>query len=351
VLGRAVPGKAWIRNFATILALIRHRMCETADMDWEQVARQMLRALRGQRSQLGFSRRLRYRSNVACDWEAGRRFPTAARTLHGCELLRIRVDAAFASFQSACAPAVRRGKAFDIGGWLDTLRGSTSVAVLAERSGYSRYAIARWLQGRAEPRLPSFLGLVEAITGRVSDLVQALVRIEQVPELLPGHVRRAAAKRVAFDQPWTEAVLRVIETVAYQDLAAHRPGYIAERLGLTREEEEAALGLLEQAGILERREGRYRDVQALSVDMSAAPEDLQRLKAHWARVCLERLAQPMPRDWLAYNVISVAESDLGRIREVLRMAFREIRTIAAASTPVETVALLNLQLITWPDPS
>jgi hypothetical protein len=170
-----------------------------------------------------------------------------------------------------------------------------------------------------------------------------------VPELLGGYLRRTAAKRVAFDLPWTEAVLRVIETAAYQRLEAHSPGYIAARLGLTLEQETAALERLQQSGILEFSKGRFRDLQAFTVDMAAHPEDVQRLKAHWTQVCLERLRSPLPQDWLAYNVVSVAESDLHRIREILRMTFREIRSIAAASSPVQTVALLNLQLISWPE--
>jgi hypothetical protein len=32
-----------------------------------------------------------------------------------------------------------------------------------------------------------------------------------------------------------------------------------------------------------------------------------------------------------------------------RLTFREIRSIAATSSPVQTVALLNLQLISWPE--
>lgn len=318
-------------------------------MDWELAAQQVLRALRGKRSQRAFSTRLGYRSNVACDWEAGRRFPSANATLRACEQLRVKVSEAFASFQVACAPALRAGKAFQIGAWLDALRGTTTIAALAQTSGFSRYAVARWLSGRAEPRLPAFLALVEAITGRVSDLVQGLVPIESVAELWPAHVRRAAAKRVAFDLPWTEAVLRVIETRAYQQLPAHEPGYIARRLGLSTQEETLALESLEAAGILERRDGRYRDLQPLTIDMAAPAADLQRLKAHWTRVCLARLERPEPRDWLGYNVVSVSASDVERIREVLRMAFREIRSLAAASSPVESVALLNLQLLTWPD--
>jgi transcriptional regulator with XRE-family HTH domain len=316
-------------------------------MDWDLVSRQLLRALRGKRSQRAFSQRLRYRSNVACDWEAGRRFPTAVALLRGCELLRLPVDGAFAEFQPACAAELRQSKVLKVSAWLDALRGSTRVVSLAERTGYSRYAIARWLSGRAEPRLPTFLALVEAITGRVSDLVQGLVAIEHVPLLLLMHQKRMAAKRVAFDNPWTEAVLRVIETTAYRQHPEHVPGYIATRLGITRLEEDSALARLELAGILQKHEGRYRDVQPLSVDTAAPAEDLQRLKAHWTQVCLDRLRAPDPKDWLGYNMMSVSMADLERIREVLRRAFREVRAIASASEPLEAVALLNLQLVTW----
>src|SRR5262245_25890531 len=128
-------------------------------MDFRRAASQLLRALRGRRSQLALSKRLGYRSNVACDWEAGRRFPTAADTLRACARLRIDVDAAFRGFQPACAHALRAGTSFRVDSWLAELRGSTPVSQLAARSGYSRYAIGRWLQGRAQPRLPDFLGL------------------------------------------------------------------------------------------------------------------------------------------------------------------------------------------------
>ena len=62
---------------------------------------------------------------------------------------------------------------------------------------------------------------------------------------------------------------------------------------------------------------------------------------------MRRVDDPRAPDWLAFNVISTSASDLERVRDVLRRAFREIRTIAAASEPPESVALLNLQLVTW----
>jgi transcriptional regulator with XRE-family HTH domain len=326
-------------------------MCETEEMgssiDWRVAASQMLRALRGQRSQLAFSRRLHYRSNVACDWEAGRRLPTAAEALRACARVGIDVVAAFRAFQPACAESIRAPRGFQPDRWLTELLGSTSVSQLAARSGYSRYAIARWLQGKARPRLHDFLALVEAISGRASDLVHALVSIDAVAELRTVHQQRAAHRRVAFDAPWSEAVLRVMETTGYRK-ARGAPGYIARRLGLSQEDERRVLVQLEAAGAIARRGTEYLDLVPISVDTSgASTEDLQRLKAHWTQVSLQRLPAPRTDDWLGYNVISTSAADLERIREILRRSFREIRAIAAASEPAESVALLNLQLVTW----
>ena len=66
--------------------------------DYELVARQVLRAIRGRRSQVAFSRRLGYRGNAVADWEAGRRFPTAARFLEACERAGIDVAGALYAF-------------------------------------------------------------------------------------------------------------------------------------------------------------------------------------------------------------------------------------------------------------
>jgi transcriptional regulator with XRE-family HTH domain len=326
-------------------------MCENAEMlqpvDWREAASQMLRALRGKRSQIAFSRRLKYRSNVACDWEAGRRLPTAAETLRVCARVGIDVLSAFREFQPACADAIRGPRGYHPDRWLTELLGSTSLTELAARSGYSRYAVARWLQGKARPRLHDFLALVEAMSGRASDLVHALVSIDAVAELRAVHAQRVAHRRVAFDVPWSAAVLRVMETTGYRK-ALGAPGYIAQRLGLSREEERLVLSKLEAAGALVRAGDHYVVPASLSVDTgSASAEDLSRVKAHWTNVCLQRLRSPRPEDWLGYNVISMSAADLERVREVLRRSFREIRAIAATSEPAEAVALLNLQLVTW----
>jgi transcriptional regulator with XRE-family HTH domain len=239
---------------------------------------------------------------------------------------------------------------FQVATWLGELAGSLSVSELSERSGISRYAIARWLQGKTRPRLHDFLRLVEAISGRASDLVQNLVPIAQVAELQQVAARRTAARRLAFDEPWSAAVMRVLETRSYRDAARHDPRDIAARLGLTPREVERVLARLEAAGLLRRERGRFVVGEPLTVDTQASDADVQKLKSHWADAAARRAAAPRrANDWLGFNLISTSEADRERIVGVMRRAFREIRAIAAASEPAESVALLNFQLITWDD--
>jgi transcriptional regulator with XRE-family HTH domain len=311
-------------------------------------AAQFLRAVRGKRSQVAFARRLGYRANPITDWEHGRRFPTAAEALRAAGRAGIDVASACRRFHSAEPPSADPA---ELSAWLRALRGSTSLSELSLRCGVSRFALGRWLSGQAQPRLPELFLLIDAITGRLPDLVAELVPIEQVPALVERYRAAAAARHLAFEEPWTEAVLRLLETASYLALPAHQPGVVAGRLGITVEHEERCLQRLEKAGIIRKRAGRYEVQGALTVDTRAAPEAVQRLMAHWSEVALQRFPIGHEADLFAYNVFSISRADLLRVHEMLRATYRELRAIVASSEPTETAALLNLQLVEWGDPA
>lgn len=314
----------------------------------ELVAQQFVRALRGKRSQQAFARRLGYRGNPMTDWEHGRRYPTAREVLRCAALVKIDVAAAFARFAPS-APIARERDGFAIGSWLRAVSAPASIHELASKSGLSRFAIGRWLSGQRQPRLPDFFTLVDVATGRLPDLIAELVPIAQVPALVERHAAAQAARRIAFDEPWSEAILRVLETPEYARLRAHRPGLVAERLGISRDQETRALALLEAAQVIARHGDRYADVRPLSVDTRGGQRALYAVKQHWAGVAAERAGDPRQGDVFAYNVLSVSKPDLARIAELLHATFREIRAIVAASEPAECVALLNLHLVGWND--
>ncbi|HEX2735862.1 MAG TPA: DUF4423 domain-containing protein [Polyangiaceae bacterium] len=313
----------------------------------DQVAQQLLRAIRGSRSQVGFARRLGYRANPITDWESGRSFPTALEMLRAASLVPIDVLGAFARFSPA-TPLSRGRSNFELAAWMTSLLGATSISELSRRMACSRSSLSRWASGKAQPRVPDFLSFVQHATGRVADLVAALVPIEQVPSMLQQHRSAEAAKRIALDHPWTEALLRLFEL---QPPATLQPAVLARALGVDAATIEAALRALLESGLVARESRRYRVLRPLTVDTAGGREALRAIKAHWSRAAAQRALEPHPDDVFGYNVISVSRTDLERIRDVLKHAYREIRAIVAASEPPERAALVNLQLINWEMPS
>ena len=83
-------------------------------------------------------------------------------------------------------------------------------------------------------------------------------------------------------------------------------------------------------------------MRTLTADVGVSDADRASLRAFWVRALADRVASGTGN--ASYNLFSVREEDLARIREVQRAAYREIRSIVAASSPPERVALVVLGL-------
>jgi hypothetical protein len=321
------------------------KMCEMATVDYERLGKELIALLRGQRSQTAFSKRLGYRSNVVSAWEAGRAWPTAARFLQVVERSGRKLDqlAVFLRAGSGSAACERLKTSAGMAAALDQLRGATATVDLARSAERSRFAVARWLSGEAEPRLPDFLRLVEAASLRLLDFLACFVDPHRLPSIAAAWRALEAARRAAYELPWSHAVLRAIELESYRKLKRHRPGFIAEQLQISPEEEARCVELLLETGQLRKQGHRLVPGDSLTVDTRGDSERARGIKAWWTRLGLERLEADAPGTF-AYNLFSVSRADLERIRELHRGYFRELRRIVAASEPSECVALINVHL-------
>jgi transcriptional regulator with XRE-family HTH domain len=318
--------------------------------DYAAIARQFLRALRHRRSQVAFSRRLGFSSNVAAQWESGRRIPRLLTAFAACEKSRIDVRAALAAFRPSTAHYLAEqsrplGRE-PLAKWLEAQRGKETVSSIARRASLSRHQAARFFSGFCEPRLHEFFALIDATTGRLSDLIALLVDIERIPNLARYHAQVAASRRLAFDEPWSSAVLSAVECVSNLKCQAVANS-IGRAFGLDLERVTECLRRLEQGGVIQRVRGKYRISAPLVVDTGAFPEGARQLRQHWATVAHQRLGNVETNDVFSYNIFSCSKADLMTIGRLQREHFQRIRAIIAKSS-AETVALLNMQLMEWP---
>ncbi len=318
-----------------------------AYMNFERVSSDWLRLLRGKRSQRAFSGRLGYRSNIAYRWETGACFPLAREVLalahRGDEASR----RALAVFHGGLLPPdlaeVKLGTREGVAQLLRYARGKTTLVELAYRSGSSRFSIARWLSGAAEPRLPELLCLLEAATFRALDFLAAFTHIEKLPSVAEDFRALEAARRTAYDVPWSHAVLRALELADYQKLPRHRRGWIAKRLGISHREEEQCLAALALARQIKLDSGRWSVDQTQVIDTRADPTRARRLKSEWMKVAQERL-EGGAKGAFSYNLMSMSRADLERLREMHAAYFRNMQALVADSQPSECVVLFNTEL-------
>ena len=213
---------------------------------------------------------------------------------------------------------------------------------LAERTGFSRYAISRWLSGQTEPRLPDYFRLFEAASTRLLDLASALVDSAELPTVVEQIRMQELRRRGAYELPWTQAILRAIELESYQQLPAHQPGWIAKRLGVSMEEEARCFEFLSDTGQVSWSGTHYQG-RTVAVDTRGRPEIGIRLKSHWTKEGARRIEMGSAGQF-SYVVFSVSEVDFERIRELHLRYFNTLRGIISESSPNEVVAVANVQL-------
>lgn len=316
-------------------------------MHAERVSADWLRFLRGKRSQRAFSKRLGYSSNIAYRWETGICYPRAREAFVLAKRDQELGRAALRVFLGGLLPAelskTDLGTREGVAELLRSLRGETSLVELSRRSGHSRFSIARWLSAAAEPRLPELLSLIEAATFRALDFVASFTAIEKLPSAAAEFRALEAARRTAYDVPWSHAVLRALELVEYRKLGRHRAGWLAKRLGISRVDEEQCLVALATARQIKLQEGLWTVDQTQTIDTRVEPARGRQLKAEWLKVALQRL-QAGVSGTFSYNLMSVSRSDLERLREMHRAYFRSMQALVADSAPSECVVLFNTDL-------
>ena len=157
------------------------------------------------------------------------------------------------------------------------------------RTGRSRFAVARWLKGEAQPRLPDFLRLIEAPRCGCSTSSRAW----SIPSC-------AAERRRRLPRPRSDAPRRLRRALvarvparagarATTGAARARARLARAAPGLSRQEEQRASSCCCRAVRSVRDAGRYAPRGSRTVDTRRDPEAAQRLRVFWSRAGAERM--------------------------------------------------------------
>lgn len=316
----------------------------------QRVACQLLERLRGRRSQLQLSRKLGFTSNVIYTWESGRRFPEVSNFFRIAELARVPVKERLLGFLGNSA---RELKSLNVTSprtvaWLvQLLTSAAHKNELAARLGVDRGTLSRWIKGQTEPRLPEFLMLIETATQRLLPFIELFVDPAQLEATRDTHADLVAQQKLAYELPWSHAVLRALELRAYRGTRRHETGLLAAQLGISLEDEQRYLSELERSKQIRWNGSHWELARVLTVDTREEPEKNRQLKSHWSAAALARLrSNSAPESALfSFNLFAVSSEGLQRIRELHLEYYDQVRSIIDQSSHADHVVLMNLQLV------
>lgn len=321
------------------------RMRGSAHLAHEDIAVELLRALRGRRSQVGFSKRLGYRSNMVQRWEARECWPAAGELLARCRRVGLDAGACYERFFGRRPEWLNeRGRSdAHVPAFLSELRGRVPIRELSARVGKNRYTVARWLDGSSRPRLPDFLAMIDVSSQRLLDFIATLIDPARLPSLADEWARLEQARETAYAMPWSHAVLRALE-VRGADRAAEPRAWLSRKLGIPASSVEQALAALQATGQVEQRGKRLVPTGEGHVDTSRDPRRARELKVRWTETALERLRAGSP-GLFGYTVFAISRRDLRRLRDIQLQYVRQLQAVISESRPGECVGLFCTQLL------
>lgn len=305
------------------------------------VRKELLVAIRGSRSQNQLNRRLGYSFNQLSRWENGHTRLPWSDFARLCALCGRSLSASLKEvFGHAGDPS-------DPVPLLAKILGTARLASIAERTGYSRFALSRWKKGTLEPSFDNVLDLMRITQASHLDWLQQLVGANKLPCVAKEVKLLREQREIHFKYPYIAALIRCLELVEYNELPRHRPGFIARKIGVTLAQERVAIRALVRTGGLRWDGKHYRNVvKHLSTRTSFA--EGKDIRLYWARRGTSHLAKlpALPENELfGYLVFSSNDTTVRRIRERYFEFFQDVSAIirdgGAGSTSVQ---VLNLQL-------
>lgn len=313
--------------------------------DWAELSQQLVRWWRGEKTQLEASVELGLRSNVFSGWERGAAQPRGSLALRCARYAGRPVDDLIRLLGGRWSEDIpldsREGVALLTG----AIVGKRTVREVAEQAGLSRHALARYANAQAEAPLSALLAVI-ATTGKLRPVLEILCEPAELPLLASTWAEHALADPVFENAPQDSDVYLLLYLDAYAALPAHQPGWIASRLGLSLEEEQASLQALLARGLVELVDGRYEPVPE-QVGHFFEPDAEQRLrKRAWMR---RRIFQGRLRHQ-NMSIGLVTQAEALRIKRILVECTEEVNRILTLSEGREEAITITVGLRTLAGP-
>jgi transcriptional regulator with XRE-family HTH domain len=316
-------------------------------LEYERISSEFARAIRGQRSQAAFARRIARLSNVAHAWESGRRQPRVSEFLRAATRVGIDVERALREFTSPFAP----GAVFDnritkrsTTELVRAVRQGDALPDLARRAGVSRGALARWVAGTSEPRLPELLRLIDATCRQPLLFISHFVDPSTLPSARVEWERLTSQWNLLAEMPIGLAIMSALKLKGYVSRRLHDEILLARLVGIDVRELRAALAALSKVGLVANDEGRFVTVPVRPLLIPSSSQVKETLRRYYGTAGVGAIGRNAETLTISF-VLPLDEDALRSLRDrTVQFVRKEVERINPDAETATCVASLFFQI-------
>lgn len=178
-------------------------------MDYAAIQGDLLRVLRGKRTQKQISEKMGFDFNQSYRWESGRTSMSWAHFLEYCQVCHARLPAHLKSaFSFAQDPS-------ETGALVRHFVAGRAQKEISEEMGISRSSLSRWMTGRQIPNLEQMLQLMHIGSIDFYRFLETLSMQAELPSIQKELERERAYLKLYEVYPWLSVLFSALETVGY----------------------------------------------------------------------------------------------------------------------------------------
>ena len=312
---------------------------------WRNTSGELIRTLRGRRTQGQVSRKLGYKANQVYRWEAGVQAVGWKEFVAFCRICGVDLRAAcveLLKFEGNPARSRELARHF---------LGGLKVSKFARQTGVSRFKVARWLNGRSDFTLDEVLELIERTQNGLFDFVFHLTRGAGIPRFKAESATKRRYAELLKVHPWISVLRVCLDLAEYKRLPRHAKGFISAKTGIPVEREDDFIAQAVAAGALRWEDGKLR-INNLGTNVRGDHAVESARVRYWAEQAAEVFRVHGERSKSRFQLVIYSASDaaVARIREETLDFYTKLRAILAADgSETDRIQVLGLQLLDMDD--
>ncbi len=314
------------------------------NLDIEQLRKQLLRAIRGTKTQKEINDLLGYNFNQCAKWESGEKRILWTEFVSLLNILGLDVRPVFR------APIRYFGDLEDYPKLISYLSGAKKPAQIARDLEISRDKVGRWLNAKQIPTLEEMLQVIlKYYSTMLVIIIETIVDLKDVPVIYGLYREAYLFKDFLIKNPWSFPLTIAMETREYQQLKEHQNGFLAEMIGINMEMEVSLISKLQEFGIVEKQNGKFKVLKPI-INFTMKYKNtlpLRRFFLDKAVEYIEAYPDQPPGCFMLYDVLPIPQDNLRQVIDLCFEFYSQVKKIIeTGNSPKQNIRVLNLNLFT-----